>query len=142
MVEAGSREARWKFYGYVTPAGRRSVQDWFDHELEADDRDEIIDILVYLSKLPRHLWAVPHFKALHADVSEIRINVNKLKKIHRIYGCFWPDAGSYTFLIGKNKKVDNDRRGKQEAEKRLRQLRRKEADIHEFSFESEPDRQD
>jgi len=130
-------EISWTFYGYETPAGGKDVQDWFDG-LRVEERDEATDVLVYLQALPRHQWFKPGFDLLDDDVSEIRFKVNALhvRKIYRIYGAFWPEKQrhSYTLLIGKDKKVDNDRRGKAEAIKRLKQLRRGEARIHEFKF--------
>jgi len=129
-------EICWRFYGYVTPAGNRDVQGWFDALME-DEQDEMQDVLAYLQRLPRHLWTKPSFEQIDADISEIRFKVNALKRIYRIYGAFWPEGQRYcyTFLIGKNKKVDNDRRGKSEALDRLKRLRRMEAGVHEFKFE-------
>jgi hypothetical protein len=128
-------EIRWTFFGYVTPGGGRVVQEWFD-SLEDEERDEIVDSLAYLRKQPRHLWKEPGFEAFDPDISEIKVKVGALNRTHRIYGAFWPPGRrhSYTLLIGKNKKVDNDRRGKKEARKRLSKLERKEATVHEFSF--------
>lgn len=101
----------WRFCGYVTPAGGCDVQEWFDALLEVE-RDEATDVLAYLQHLPRHLWRLPDFESFDTDISEIRFKVGSLKKIYRIYGTFWPERErcSYTFLIGKNKKVNNDRR--------------------------------
>ena len=130
-------EISWTFYGYETPARSRDVQDWFDGLLR-EEQDAAKDILAYLQALPRRLWSKPDFGLLDHDISEVRVKVNVLhvQRIHRIYGAFWPEGQrySYTFLIGKDKKVDNDRRGKKEAMKRLKQLRRGEAAIHEFKF--------
>ena len=127
----------WTFYGYVTPNGRRDVQEWFD-ALRPEEQDEARDVLTYLQRLPRHSWRKQDFDILDHDISEIRFKVNVLhvQRIYRIYGAFWP-AGrrhSYTFLIGKDKKGDNDRRGKHEAIQRLRMLRNEETTIHEFEF--------
>jgi len=138
-------EVSWTFYGYQTPAEGRDVQDWFDG-LEEEERDEIRDILGYLQKLTPAAWRdKPDFEPLGDEVSEIKIKVHvaHLKRIYRIYGAFWPEGKrySYTLLLGKNKKVDNDRRGKKEAIKRLKKLRRREATIHEFEFEKGSDRQ-
>jgi hypothetical protein len=84
---------------------------------------------------------LPEFEAFDADVSEIRFKASAASKIYRIYGAFWPEGQrySYTFLLGKNKKVDNDKKGKREAEKRLKRLRAGKAKIHEFKFKNEPD---
>jgi len=132
-----SDEISWTFYGYVTPAGSPDVQNWFDGLL-AEEQDEAKDVLAYLQRLPSHLWVKPEFERLDHDVSEIRFKVNVLhiQRIYRIYGAFWPERRrhSYTFLIGKDKKVDNDRRGKREAIERLKRLRNGQATIKEFEF--------
>jgi hypothetical protein len=134
----------WKFYGYRTPNLREDVQEWFD-SLSDEERDETTDVFGYLQPLPKTMWGKPEFEPLDHGISEIRIKVNALnhRVIYRIYGAFWPERQrySYTLLVAKNKKVDNDRRGKKEAIARLKQLERKEATIHEFKFEKEPDRQ-
>src|SRR6266568_9357454 len=95
-------EISWTFYGYVTPAGGRDVQDWLN-ALSEEERDEARDVLVYLQKLPRNLWPESDFKLLDGDVSEIRFKVSILhiRRIYRIYGAFWPEKvrHSYTFLI-------------------------------------------
>ena len=131
----------WRFYGYSTPTGGKDVQKWFN-SLDEIEKDEAKDVLGYLQSQPRHLWNKPEFDSFDADISEIRFKVGAFRRIYRIYGAFWPEGQrfSYTFLIGKNKKVNNDRRGKQEAVARLKRLRRFEATIHEFEFEKQFDR--
>jgi hypothetical protein len=132
----------WTFYGYKTPFGQPVVQEWFDG-LKEEERDEAQDALAYLQKLPRVSWGKPRFEPLSDDISEVRFKVNilHLKGTYRIYGAFWPEGNrfSYTLLLGKKKKESNDKRGKAEAVERLRKLRRKEANIHEFNFENGPD---
>jgi hypothetical protein len=125
----------WVFHGYVTPAGNPTVQKWFN-DLEDEEKDAVKDVLIYLRVSPRHWWTKPQFDSFDPDLSEIRITVNVLKRIYRVYGTFWPKSArySYTFLIGKNKKVDNDRRGKREAIDRLRELRTGEASVKQFEF--------
>ena len=96
-------EIRWRFYGYETAAGGRIVQDWYNRLLQ-DEKDEIQDILGYLQALPRTSWSEPAFEAFDPDISEVKIKVNVLKRIYRIYGTFWPrgERYVYTFLLGKN----------------------------------------
>jgi hypothetical protein len=133
----------WRFHGFVTPAGGKDVQKWFDG-LEQEERDEILDTILYLQNLPRHLWREPTFEAFDPEISEIKVKVGKLNRTYRIYGCFWPKGVqySYTFLVGKYKKVKKDKQGEDLARKRLGQLDRKEATIHEFRFEEELDTAD
>jgi hypothetical protein len=121
----------------MTPNRRADVQEWFN-ALSEDEKDEGRDVLAYLQHQPRHLWGRGGFEVLDHDISEVRFKVNVLhvQRIYRIYGAFWPERQRYslTFLIGKDKKVDNDRKGKKEAIDRLARLRRGEATIHEFKF--------
>ena len=130
-----AEQIRWTFHGYVTPAGNPTVQGWFD-ALEDEEKEAIRELMTYLQLLPRHLWKKPEFESFDPELSEIRIRVNSLRKIYRIYGTFWPTSmrHSYTFLIGKNKKVDNDKQGKREATDRLKELRRGDASVEQFKF--------
>jgi hypothetical protein len=136
----GEENIEWRFYGYVTPAPAKAkdVQVWFD-SLTEEEKDDARDVLGYLRVQPRHLWREPGFKSFDPEISEIRFKANTTKKAYRVYGAFWP-AGkrlSYTFLIGKNKKVNNDQDREKEAQKRLKRLQRGEASVHEFKFENE-----
>ncbi len=128
----------WGFYGYETPAGGKDVQEWFDG-LHVDARDEALDVFIYLQALPRKSWALPRFEAFDADLSEIRFKVGSLNTWYRVYGTFWPEHRrySYTFLLGKEKKVKNDARGTRLARERLTKLRNEEATIHVFRFGSQ-----
>jgi hypothetical protein len=83
------------------------------------------------------LWREPRFESFDPEISEVKFRANTTKRAYRIYGAFWPGGRrlSYTFLIGKNKKVNNDQGGKKEAQKRLKRLQRGEASVHEFKFE-------
>lgn len=136
---------KWKFYGYVTPAGGKDVQEWFD-DLPEEAKDEARDTLAYLQQLPASQWVRPEFSPLGDEIGEIRfkVNIEHEQRTYRIYGTFWPEGQrhSFTFLVGKDKKVKNDKLGKKEAVKRLKKLRlpRKQGGtIHEFEFEKELD---
>ena len=139
--DAAVHEVRWAFYGYESVSGGQLVQEWFDGLLD-EEKDEALDTLGYLQALPLDLWAKPQFEALGDGLSEIRFKVNSVKKTYRIYGFFWPQQRrySYTFLLGKEKKVKNDKRGVEEARKRLRKVRQFEVSIHAFKFSSGADR--
>jgi len=82
--------------------------------------------------------AVPKFEVFDAEISEIRFTVQAPKRTYRIYGTFWPTThrNAYTFLVGKDKKVKNDKAGKKLAEKRLKELIHKNngAGAHVFRF--------
>ena len=132
MVEP---EVEWRFYGYQTGAGGQVVQKWYNN-LSQDEKDEIQDVLGYLQNLPRKSWCEPVFEAFDPDISEVKIKVNVLKRIYRIYGAFWPRGQRYvyTFLLGKFKKKKNDLRGTRLARQRLQELKIGSATIHEFEF--------
>jgi hypothetical protein len=140
-------KVKWTFYGYVTPAGGRDVQEWFDG-LPEEAQDEARDALAYLQQLALDQWGRPTFAPLGDGIGEVRfkVNVEHEKRTYRIYGTFWPEGKqhSFTFLVGKDKKVKNDMRGKKEAVKRLKKLRLPRdqggSTIHEFEFEKESDR--
>jgi len=115
----------------------RPVQTWFD-ALLPEERDEALDSIGYLQKLPLRLWGKPEYAPLGGGLSEIRFKVNVLNEVMRIYGFFWPPLPkekdrmpgvkyypSYTFLHSKDKKVKNDKAGKKEALKRMGQIERK-----------------
>ena len=130
----------WTFYGYRTPAEGDPVQEWFD-ALNEDERDEAIDVITYLKVLPRQHWGLPKFEAFDSEISEIRFTVNSPKRIFRIYGTFWPKThrNAYTFLVGKDKKVSNDKRGKKLATARLKKLLSREAGAHGFRLYKQSD---
>lgn len=130
-----AENSSWTFYGYRTAAGRREVQVWFAG-LHEDEKDEIRDTLGYLKMLPAHLWEKPEFYPLGDGLFEIRLKVNTLRKIYRIYGCFWPKDRrfSFTLLLGAEKKVSNQKHEVAEARKRKARLEGNEASIHEFEF--------
>ena len=125
----------WTFYGYRTPGGGREVQEWFDALFE-EERDEARDTFSYLQVLPPQDWGKPEYFPLGEGLSEIRFKVNALNRIYRVYGFFWPEGKrfSYTFLLGRDKKVSNPRQDIAEARKRKKQVESGKASIHEFEF--------
>ena len=126
----------WVFHGYVTPAGTREVQDWFDSVLHEEERDEAKDTIGYLQILPLHQWKKPEYSLLGEGLSELRFKVNSLNRTYRVYGFFWPKGRrhSYTFLLGRDKKVKNARADVAEARKRKVSVENGKANVHEFEF--------
>ena len=122
----------WSFYGFETSLGNRPVRDWIVG-LPLDALDELVDVLVYMQKRPNSEWSPENFKPLEDGLSEIRFSDES--QTYRIYGYFGPHRQAYTFLVGKDKKVSNDKSGKNLAKTRRGQLQRNEARIHLFSFE-------
>ena len=58
----------WTFYGFVSAAQNRLVQDWFDG-LSLEVRDELKDILAYLQKTSNSQWGKPEFAPLGEGLS-------------------------------------------------------------------------
>jgi hypothetical protein len=112
----------WRFYGYVTPAGNREVQNWFDG-LSEEEADEVKDGLRYLQLLPRDLWRRPEFDQLDSDISEVRFRVSGRNIQLRLYGSFWPERqrNVYTFLLGKKQKGNERSQGKEGSRESARQ---------------------
>lgn len=133
MTSRERRQYDWTFYGFETPVGNRPVRDWIN-ALSEDARDELVDILIYMRLRPHNEWAPEHFKPLEDGLSEIRFRDGS--SICRIYGYFGPQwfAQSYTFLVGAEKKVKNDRDSKKLAKSRRDQVERREARVYAFRF--------
>lgn len=134
MTRKERKQYDWTFRGFETPVGNRPVLDWIN-TLAAEARYELIDIVIYMKVRPHNEWAPEHFKPLEDGISEIRFRDGD--SVYRIYGYFGPSwhLQSYTFLVGAEKKVKNDRDSKKLARSRRDQVERKQATIHDFSFE-------
>lgn len=134
MARKEREQYDWTFRGFETPVGRRPVLDWIN-ALSEDARDELVDIVIYMRFRPHNEWAAEHFKPLEDGISEIRFK--DAGSVCRIYGYFGPGSyvQSYTFLVGAEKKVKNDRDSKKLAKSRRDQIERREARVHTFSFE-------
>jgi hypothetical protein len=136
-------EFRWVFLSFESPGDGRPVQEWYDH-LNDDHRDEVKDRLNFLQISQRIDWDEPYFDRLIGEggiISEIRFDPIKDvtgKYYYRIYGFFDGDeAESYNFLHVVNKKVRNDRPGKNKARERLQEVLEERASLHEFSMDEE-----
>lgn len=134
----------WKFLGYKTVAGSKIVQDWYwDQDVEV--REELDDHIRNLANLKNHLWVRPGFDRLGDTdgLSEIRWSVNGVT--YRIYGCFGVERNEFTFLVGTDKKKNDQRHEKKLAAKRKGEIEaaRKKTPgdrslIHEFLFSGKP----
>src|ERR1700686_5192659 len=134
----------WTFLGFESDAEGRPVQVWFD-SLSQDDRDMLLDTLLYLEKAIGRRWPEKLYNPLKGagGISEIRvpefrgIRNGTLQRITlRIYGFFGPRefVDSYTFLHGTDKKVKNDRQGKAIGKRRFDEIWNEQATVHKFSF--------
>jgi hypothetical protein len=128
----------WTFEGYKTPAGGKIIQDWFDYELDEDERDAIRDEVSYLVNVERHLWVRPRFDKLDGEICEIRCKCNMKNKVLRLYGFFPERRHHFTILHGGEKKKGNDRAGKRIALDHLSLIKQGKAGRHEFDFEEKP----
>jgi hypothetical protein len=134
MIRKERKQYDWTFYGFETPAGNRLIRDWIVG-LPDEARYELIDILVLMKTRPHDEWPAEHFKPLEDALSEIRFRGADCN--WRIYGYFGPDGYKqpYTFLVGTEKKVSNQRDAKQLAKDRRSQIQHGAAKVHAFSFE-------
>jgi|ERR1017187_2943076 hypothetical protein len=132
-----ANEPIWTFYGFCSAAGNRLVQEWFD-VCDQELKDEIIDSLRYHENVERHLWKRPGFDELGGEgISEFRFKA--IGTWWRIYGDYGPKRHEYTFLHGDEKKVGNDKAGKQIAKERKKLLAQGKASVHEFRWKEDPD---
>ena len=124
------------FASYVSEAGGRLVQEWYDG-LPDTERDEIQDTLNYLASIPPWQWKRPEFDKLEAPLHEISCRASETNHWIRIYGVFdKTQRGRFIFLIGNaEKKVRNDKNGKAAAIERFRKLEQGKASTHEFVIE-------
>lgn len=125
----------WVFEGFVTSSGNRLVQDWYWQELTIDDRDYIRDRISKLENLERINWRRPGFDKLDSGLCEIQKTTPSGEM--RIYGYFPPERHHFVLLHGHYKKVNNDKKGKGIALKRLKTLKAKIGGTHEFNFQEE-----
>jgi phage-related protein len=126
----------WTFEQYVTEAGGHPVEDWYQSELEVDERDLIRDRIGKLENVERPAWRRPGFDKLDGDICEIRKDTPD--GTIRIYGYFPPNRYHFVLLHGHYKKVDNDRRGMRVAKDRLKLIRSGKGRLDGFSFEEGP----
>jgi hypothetical protein len=125
----------WTFLAFKTLQGNCPVQEWFDG-LGDGARDDLQDTLAYLQVIANNLWRRPKFDQLEDEISEIRGHTATEEL--RIYGYFPGLQQTYTFLNGTDKKVRNDRQGKQLAKQRLALIRANRATTHKFEFDKDP----
>ncbi len=128
------------FGGYVSEAGGKLVQDWYD-SLPTAEHDEIFDTVNHLASMPVTSWRRPEFDKVDDPLYEIRCKANKANHYIRMYGVFDPDTrGRFILLYGNEaKKKDEDKDGKAVALKRWGLVKNGKASTHEFVFEKGTD---
>ncbi len=125
------------FAGYVSEAGGELVQEWYDGLQEEEERDEIKDTLNYLASIPPTQWKRPEFDKVDSPLHEIGCKASKKNRWIRIYGVWDPrQRGRFILIYGnEEKKVRNDKHGKNSARDRLKLLDQGRASTHEFVIE-------
>jgi hypothetical protein len=125
----------WSFAGYVTEAGKRIVQNWYD-SLPHEEREELQDLLNYASDI--ELWKRPEFDKVSKPLHEFRVKANIANHEVRLYGVFDPNVRRrFIFLHGVTaKKRDRDKKGQDLALSRWSLIKQGKASTHEFAIES------
>lgn len=127
------------FFGYITEANGRIVQEWYD-SLCQSDRDEIVDTINYLLSMPVTDWRRPEFDKVTPPLVEIRCRASQANHTIRIYGAFDDIVRGRIILLNgtEAKKKSRDAAGQDLALTRLKLLRARKGKADEFRFEKEP----
>jgi hypothetical protein len=130
-----SKPQLWTFAGYISEAGGRIVQDWYD-KLPIEEHEELQDLLNYMADVES--WTRPEFDKVTPPLHEVRAKASLANHQVRIYGVFDTNTRHrFIFLHGVTaKKKDRDKKGQAVALKRLSLLKLKKASTHEFVIES------
>jgi hypothetical protein len=96
--------AEWRFWAYLSPAGRDPIRDWRKKDLEKQQCTDM-DALIRIWRKQAQ-WDSRDFKPLGTGLSEFRFKSCKTQL--RLVGFYWPAKnpadltinGNYTFLIG------------------------------------------
>jgi hypothetical protein len=126
-----SKPPLWTFAGYITEAGGRILQEWYD-TLPENQYEDFQDQLNYLADT--EVWKRPEFDKVAPPLHEIRINET------RVYGVFHPGRRRcFLFLHGVTaKKKKHDKKGQDVALAHLALLKQGKARTHEFVIEGRP----
>ena len=131
----------WTFAGYITEAGSRIVQEWYD-SLPIEEYEELQDLLNYMASAEK--WTRPDFDKVTSPLHEIRVKANIANHEIRVYGVFNREVRrQFLFLHGVTaKKKDRDKKGQDIALARLALLKQRKASTNEFVVESRTTSQD
>jgi hypothetical protein len=122
----------WTFSAYVTPAGGRIVQEWYDG-LPEEEHDELQDTFNYLSITPD--WRRPEFDKVRPPLHEVRAKANQANHWVRVYGIFGNVRREFVLLYGnQSKKTGHDAKGQQVAIDRHNLLKSGKASKHGFAI--------
>ncbi len=122
---------KWRLYQYVSPAGRRAIDDWRKSLPIGPPRADMDTFLRDMVK--RDLWEPPDLEPLRGTLhglTELRWKSGKLP--HRIFG-YQPGDHEYLMLIGCTHRETYDPPGALETVLvRRRQIQDHEASIDEY----------
>jgi hypothetical protein len=121
------------FAGYVSEAGKRIIQNWYD-SLPEQEHDEVQDTLNYLAETPIPLWKRPEFDKVKPPLHEVRCKANQKNHVLRVYGIFDPKVRGRFIMLAANesKKADHDSATQQLALDRLSLINQRRASFHGF----------
>jgi len=124
------------FEGYVTEAGGKIVQSWFD-SLPIEEYEALQDRFNTLSSTPITEWKRPQVDKVHPPLVEVRAKANRANHEIRVYGAFDDKVRGRFILLNGNeaKQKSYDKDGQDLALKRLSLLKAGKASTHEFAFE-------
>lgn len=124
--------ALWNFRAYVSPAGTRKFDQWYN-ALDPAAQAAFDTLLEFLAQRSRSEWTRPDFDLLsgkHSGLGEIRFKANKVA--HRPLGYFGPNRAEFTFLLGATKKGKNydPRDALDTAVKRMKEIKSGKGSVH------------
>src|ERR1700742_1624304 len=104
----------WTFAGYISEAGGRIVQDWYDR-LPIEEYEELQNLLNYMADVDT--WTRPGFDKVTPPLHEVRVKAGAANHQVRLYGVFDAQVRRrFIFLHGVTaKKKDHDQKGQKVA---------------------------
>ncbi len=125
----------WTFKCYISEFGVDYVGEWYEN-LPPKAQAKLDTILEHFRDTPHTEWSSNHFFPLtgHEGIYEIRFRISKV--LYRPLGCFGPNRGEFTFLVGAREHGDDfePRRAPETADERRITLSRQKERAHECSF--------
>jgi hypothetical protein len=126
---------RWRFLQYVSPSGRKVIDDWRSGLPLGLPRSDVDAFLKVLAKL--ETWDPPHIKALQGKslrgLSELRWKSGRVP--YRLIG-YAQERYEYVLLIGctHNQRKYDPPSALETAAKRWEQIKRREATVCEYKL--------
>lgn len=91
--------AIWRFRCFVSTNGRNVITDWYEDLLPKEQADFDAEIEIWRTQAK---WDSRDFEPLKGQKykSLFEHKFKSCGKQHRVFGCFGPDPGQYTLLLG------------------------------------------